>query len=87
MKEVIVNSKYDEKKLNNFLLNTFDGLSKNELYKALRKKDIRINDVKVSENVVVHKGDNIKVFISDEKLYKQNFNIRKFNNQLTKKIL
>ena len=45
MKEVIVNSKYDGKKLNNFLLNTFDGLSKNELYKSLRKKDIRIKEI------------------------------------------
>lgn len=68
MKEIIVTSKYNGKKLNTFLLDTFSSLSMNLLYKTLRKKDIRVNDVKVSENVVVHTGDNIKVFISDEQL-------------------
>lgn len=72
MKELIVSSKYDGKKLNNFLLDTFEGLSLNVLYKALRKKDIRINDVRVNRNVVVHTGDQVKVFISDEQLEKTN---------------
>lgn len=69
MREIIVNKKYDEKKLNNFLLDNFDGLKLSTLYKALRKKDIRINNVKISENVNVHCGDKIKVFISDEYLF------------------
>lgn len=68
MKEIIVNPKYNRKKLNTFLLDTFSGLSMNLLYKTLRKKDIRVNDIKVSENVVIHTGDNIKVFLSDEQL-------------------
>lgn len=72
MKELTVDNKYDGKKLNSFLLDTFDGLSLNVLYKALRKKDIRINDVRVTENVVIHRGDHIKVFISDEQLEKSN---------------
>ncbi len=68
MKEIIVNSKYDGKKLNTFLQNTIDGISINAVYKALRKRDIRVNNIKVSENVVVHTGDNIKIYISDEQL-------------------
>ena len=68
MKELIVSEKYDGKKLNTFLLDTFDGLSLNTLYKALRKKDIRVNDRRISENVVLHTGDHLKVFISDEQL-------------------
>lgn len=70
MKELIVTKKYDGKKLNSLLLDTFDGLSLNVLYKALRKKDIRVNDVRVNENVTVHIGDQIKVYISDEQLEK-----------------
>ena len=70
MKELVVNNKYNGKKLNSLLLDTFDGLSLNVLYKALRKKDIRINNVRVSENVVVHTGDQIKVFIFDDLLEK-----------------
>lgn len=40
------------------------------LYKALRKKDIRINDVRVSENKTIYEGDEIKVYIVDDLLYK-----------------
>ena len=70
MKKLIVNKKYDGKKLNTFLLNSFDGLSLNTIYKALRKKDIRVNNVKVSENVIVHFNDEIALFINDEFLFK-----------------
>ena len=38
MKELIVNDKYNGKKLNTFLLDTFHALSLNAIYKALRKK-------------------------------------------------
>lgn len=70
MKELVVSNKYDGKKLNTLLLDTFDGLSLNMLYKTLRKKDIRVNDVRINENIIVHTGDQIKVFISDEQLEK-----------------
>lgn len=76
MKEIIVDKKYDGKKLNSFLLNSFDGLKLNTLYKALRKKNVRVNDIKVSDNVIIHFGDVIKVFIPDEQLLnKNNFSI------------
>ena len=68
MKNLIVDKKYDGKKLNNFILDSFPNLNKNTLYKALRKKDIRINEKRISENVIIHENDCIKVFISDELL-------------------
>ena len=57
MRTLIINNKNDNKKLNTVLLNEFSGLSMNTLYKALRKKDIRINNIRISQNVVVHLGD------------------------------
>ena len=76
MKEIIVDKKYDRKKLNSFLLDSFDGLKLNTLYKALRKKDVRVNDTRISDNVIIHSGDVIKIFIPDEQLFsKNNFNI------------
>ncbi|MBR6505024.1 MAG: RluA family pseudouridine synthase [Clostridia bacterium] len=69
MRELIVNKRYDGKKLNNFLLDNFDGLSLNMLYKALRKKDIKINNKRINENVTVFLDDVIQVFISDEFLF------------------
>lgn len=70
MRKLIVNKKYDGKKLNIFLLDNFDGLNSSTFYKALRKKDIRINNIKVNENCIVHLNDEITVFITDEYLYK-----------------
>lgn len=72
MRELIVPQKYDNKKINTFLFDSFNGLKQNTLYKALRKHDIRINDVRISSNETIHTGDKIKVFIIDEFLYSSN---------------
>lgn len=72
MKELVVENKYNCKKLVPFLLDNFDGLCTNTIYKALRKKDIRINDIKVNSNVFLQTGDSVKIFISDKFLFKQN---------------
>ncbi len=68
MKILVVEEKYNNKKLNTYLLETFKGLSLNTLYKALRKKNIRINDKRVSKNLILHTDDKITVFISDDLL-------------------
>lgn len=70
MRTLIVEEKFNEKKLNNFLLSKFDKLTNNTIYKALRKKDIRINNIKINENVTLHTGDEVKIFIIDELLFK-----------------
>ena len=72
MRKLIVNEKYDNKKLNSFILDSFPNLNKNTLFKALRKKDIRINNVKTSENVTIHTGDEISIYIIDEYLLGEN---------------
>lgn len=69
MKKLIVDKKYDGKKLNTFLLDSFSGLSINTIYKTLRKKDIRINGVRVNSNVVLHLNDEVSIYISDNLLY------------------
>ena len=69
MKEIIVNEKYNNKKLNNFILSEFPNLNKNTLYKALRQKDIRINGKRIHENVTIFSGDKISIFISDNLLF------------------
>lgn len=76
MKIVVVDNKYNGKKLDKVIFDTFPNLKQNTFYKALRKKDIRINDKRISENVVVNTNDIIKVFICDELLEnKPNFSI------------
>lgn len=68
MKILIVDEKYNNKKLDKFIFDKFPGLSSGLFYKTLRKKDFRVNDGRISENITLHTGDEIKVFINDELL-------------------
>ena len=70
MQVIVVDNKYDGKQLSKFLLDKFSGLTLDTFYKALRKKDIRINNIRTNKNDIVHVGDEIKLFIIDELLYK-----------------
>lgn len=69
MRELIVPEKYNGKKICNFLLDTFDGLKQNTLYKALREKDIRINNIKINSNSLIYTGDKITIYIIDKLLF------------------
>ena len=53
------------------------NLSTNLFYKTLRKKDIKINGKRVSENVNIYENDEILVFIADNLLY-YSFNLNIF---------
>lgn len=68
MRTLVVDEKQNNKKLDKVIYDNFPNLKQNTLYKALRKKDIRVNDKRVCENIVVHTDDIIKVFICDELL-------------------
>lgn len=69
MKSLVVNEKYNEKNLNRFLLDNFNNLTLNDLYKALRKKDIKVNGNRINKNITIYTGDVIDVYISDDILY------------------
>ena len=71
MKEIIISKKENEKKLNSILLKRFPDLSLNTLNKALRKKDIRVNNIKISENIVLHENDKVTIYITDDLLIKK----------------
>ena len=59
MKSLIVDKKYDNKKLSNFILDNFKDLSYNNFCKKKKKKDIRVNDVKVNSNVILKYSKNV----------------------------
>lgn len=71
MKKLIVDKRYNNKKLNTFLQKNIPNLSNNLLYKTLRKKDIKINGKRVNENITIFENDEIQVYISDEILEPQ----------------
>lgn len=74
MKKLIVNEKYDGKKLNMFLLNSVDGLNYSLFMNTLRKKDIKINGKRVHTDIIVHSGDEVLVYIADEILEQKSSN-------------
>ena len=80
MKTININEENNGKKLNNILQREFPALSLNTIYKALRKKDIRVNDVRINENITLHTGDVVKVFIADEFLFANKSTITTFAN-------
>lgn len=53
----------------NYLQSKFNNLKIGTIYKALRNKDIRVNGIKISENVMVNQGDELTVYITDELLF------------------
>lgn len=76
MEKLVVNNKYDNKKLNTFILDSFPELSLNMLNKALRQKDVKINGIRIKENVTIHENDEILLYIADEFLFRKvDFNI------------
>lgn len=68
MKKLIVDKKYENKKLSKYLQEKIPTLSSNLFYKTLRKKDIKVNGKRVSENITVCENDEILLYISDELL-------------------
>ena len=75
MRKLIVSEKYNNKKLCNFILDSFPNLNKNILFKALRKKDVRINNTKVNSDCTIKTGDSISVYIVDDLLFSNSFKI------------
>jgi len=72
MIKIIVPNKFDNKKLDRFILEAFPGLSRNNLFKAFRQKDIKVNGNRTGENIIIKSGDIIEVFIDDKFLYEDN---------------
>lgn len=69
MQTLIVDNKFNQKKVSDLLYFHFNGLTKNTLYKAFRKRDIRINNVKINKDTIVHLDDVITVYIVDDLLF------------------
>ena len=66
MTELIVNEKFDNKKIISYLNYMFPNLSNSIIYKTLRKKDIKLNSKRISENTILHTGDKLEIYINDE---------------------
>lgn len=60
-----------QEKLVKYLTREFPNISYALIMKTLRKKDVKINGNRVQENVDLHDGDEVQIYIADELLNKK----------------
>ena len=79
MKKLVVEKKYDNKKITKYILAKYPKLSQNTLFKALRNKDIKVNGVRIKEDIIIKSEDIIEVYITDDLLMgiKNDFKVKK----------
>lgn len=65
MRSITVSGKYINKKLEYVIRNEFPNMPSSAMYKAFRKKDIRVNGIRVKEDYLVNPGYKIDIYISD----------------------
>lgn len=69
MRKIIVNNRFNNKKLQAFLQYNFDGLSSSMFFKTLRKKDIKVNGKRVTDNISIFENDNVEIYLDDKFLF------------------
>ncbi|MBQ9314168.1 MAG: RluA family pseudouridine synthase [Clostridia bacterium] len=75
MRKIVVEK--NNKKVVNYIKSKFNNVPESAIYKALRQKDIRVNDKKISENISLELGDEITIYIKDEILYGSSLTLKK----------
>ena len=66
MRTVTAKEKHSGKKIDKVIRDFFPNLSSGMLFKTLRKKDVKVNGVRVKEDYSVSEGDKIEIYIIDE---------------------
>lgn len=69
MKNLVVEKKYNEKSLSEYMFNTFPNLSRNSFFKALRKKDFVVNGKRTSQDITLFENDEVICYIPDSLLF------------------
>lgn len=68
MREIIVDQKYDGKRIDKYLKEIFPRLPYGALQKAMRKKDIKVEGIRIKQDYTVHAGEKVEVYIPDDML-------------------
>ena len=69
MKKLIVEEKYNQKLLSEYMFSTFPNLSRNSFFKALRKKDFVVNGKRIKEDITLFEKDEVICYIPDSLLF------------------
>ena len=71
MRKIIVDNKFNNKKLQAFLQFNFNGLSSSMFFKTLRKKDIKGNGKRTNDNITIFENDIIEIYLDDKFLFNE----------------
>ncbi len=68
MKEITVTKANDGQRIEKFIRHYLSEAPLGYIYKAFRKKDIKINGHWVKKDAVVHEGDVVRIYVTDQQL-------------------
>ena len=74
MRSVILGKNDGGQRLDKYMSKAFPTMSQAMIYKYLRKKCVRVNGIHASAQTVLHEGDELRFFISDEYFEKRENN-------------
>ena len=76
MKEFNIPPKYENKDIYSVVRKLFPRLATSSLNKVFRLKDVKVNDVRVNKEYVVHSNDVVKIYLNDNVLFGLSSNIQ-----------
>ena len=68
MRKLVVDKKYNGKKLNKVILEKIPDIKYSTFCKLLRKKDIKVNGKRVNKDVEIFENDEVLIYIQDDLL-------------------
>lgn len=66
MRTIIISEEKTNKRIDRVLRETFTNLPTGAMFKAFRKKDIKVNGIRIKEDYIVRLNDRIDIYITDE---------------------
>ena len=66
MRTIVIDRAQDGKRLDRVIRDSFRQMPQSALYKAFRKRDIKVNGIRVKEDHVVNEGDRVDIYIIDD---------------------
>lgn len=85
MREIVINKNEANQRVDKYLIKYLDKASKSYIYKMIRKKNITLNNKKISGSEKLNEGDVVKIFFSDETLNK--FSSDFFHKEIRKSVI
>lgn len=76
MKRIIIETKYNDKKLSKVILKEIQNMNYNIFCKLLRKKDIKVNQKRINKDIIVYEKDVVEIYMP-EQLEKRNIKLDK----------